>query len=82
MHRPSRRPRISIWIPTTQGFDGDPAAAGLVGTAEQVGDQIEEYRAYTGINNIVCWFNVGGQPPDQVHRSMERFAEKVMPRFQ
>jgi alkanesulfonate monooxygenase SsuD/methylene tetrahydromethanopterin reductase-like flavin-dependent oxidoreductase (luciferase family) len=54
----------------------------ILGTAEQVSDQIEEYRAYTGINNIVCWFNCGGQPRDQVRRSMETFAERVMPRFQ
>ena len=54
----------------------------ILGTAEQVGDQIDEYRAYTGINNIVCWFNCGGQPHEQVHRSMEQFAERVMPRFQ
>jgi alkanesulfonate monooxygenase SsuD/methylene tetrahydromethanopterin reductase-like flavin-dependent oxidoreductase (luciferase family) len=54
----------------------------ILGTAEQVGDQIEEYRAYTSINNIICWFNCGGQPHAQVRRAMESFAEKVMPRFQ
>ena len=53
----------------------------MLGTPEAVGDQIAEYREYTGINNIVCWFNCGGQPHDQVHRSMELFAAKVMPRF-
>ncbi|HLF70780.1 MAG TPA: LLM class flavin-dependent oxidoreductase [Dehalococcoidia bacterium] len=54
----------------------------ILGTPEAVGDQIEEFRDYTGINNIVCWFNCGGQPSDQVRRSMALFAEKVMPRFQ
>ena len=53
----------------------------ILGTPEAVADQIEEYRQYTGINNIVCWFNCGGQPHDQVRRSMELFADKVMPRF-
>jgi alkanesulfonate monooxygenase SsuD/methylene tetrahydromethanopterin reductase-like flavin-dependent oxidoreductase (luciferase family) len=53
----------------------------MLGTPEHVADQIEEYRAYTGINNIVCWFNCGGQPHDQVRRSMELFAAGVMPRF-
>lgn len=53
----------------------------MLGTPEQVGDQIEAYRAHTGINNIVCWFNCGGQPHEQVRRSMQLFAEKVMPRF-
>ncbi len=53
----------------------------ILGTAEQVADQMEQYRDYTGINNIVCWFNCGGQPHGQVRRSMESFAEKVTPRF-
>ena len=53
----------------------------MLGTPEQVADQIEEYREYTGINGIVCWFNCGGQPHDQVRRSMELFSDKVMPRF-
>ena len=53
----------------------------MLGTPEDVSDQIAEYREYTGINNIICWFNCGGQPHDQVRRSMELFAAKVMPRF-
>jgi alkanesulfonate monooxygenase SsuD/methylene tetrahydromethanopterin reductase-like flavin-dependent oxidoreductase (luciferase family) len=53
----------------------------MLGTPEAVADQIEEYRAYTGIENIVCWFNCGGQPHEQVRRSMQLFAGKVMPRF-
>jgi hypothetical protein len=47
-----------------------------------VAEQIAEYRAYTGVNNIICWFNCGGQPHHQVHRSMELFAARVMPHFQ
>ena len=54
----------------------------ILGTHDEVSQQIEEYRAYTGVNNIVCWFNCGGQPRDQVRRSMETFAAHVMPRFQ
>jgi alkanesulfonate monooxygenase SsuD/methylene tetrahydromethanopterin reductase-like flavin-dependent oxidoreductase (luciferase family) len=53
----------------------------MLGTPEAVADQIAEYRDYTGINNIVCWFNCGGQPHDQVRRSMKLFAARVMPRF-
>ena len=53
----------------------------MLGTPEAVADQIEEYREYTGIQNIVCWFNCGGQPHEQVRRSMQLFAEKVMPRL-
>jgi alkanesulfonate monooxygenase SsuD/methylene tetrahydromethanopterin reductase-like flavin-dependent oxidoreductase (luciferase family) len=53
----------------------------MLGTPESVSDQIAEYREYTGIDNIICWFNCGGQPHEQVRRSMELFAGKVMPRF-
>jgi alkanesulfonate monooxygenase SsuD/methylene tetrahydromethanopterin reductase-like flavin-dependent oxidoreductase (luciferase family) len=53
----------------------------MLGTPEAVADQIGEYREYTGISNIICWFNCGGQPHDQVQRSMKLFAAKVMPRF-
>lgn len=53
----------------------------ILGTADQVADQIAEYSAYTGIRNIVTWFNCGGQPHQQVQASMRAFAEKVMPRF-
>jgi alkanesulfonate monooxygenase SsuD/methylene tetrahydromethanopterin reductase-like flavin-dependent oxidoreductase (luciferase family) len=54
----------------------------MLGTPDEVAAQIDEYRTYTGVNNIVCWFNCGGQPHDQVRRSMELFASKVMPRLQ
>ena len=53
----------------------------ILGPPEAVADQIAEYTEYTGINNVVCWFNCGGQPHEQVRRSMQLFAEKVMPRF-
>ena len=54
----------------------------MLGTPDQVADQIAEYREYTGVNNIICWFNCGGQPHQQVRRAMELFAAKVMPRLQ
>jgi alkanesulfonate monooxygenase SsuD/methylene tetrahydromethanopterin reductase-like flavin-dependent oxidoreductase (luciferase family) len=53
----------------------------MLGTPEAVADQIGEYSEYTGVKNIICWFNCGGQPREQVRRSMELFAAKVMPRF-
>lgn len=53
----------------------------ILGSPEKVVDTIGEFREYTGVNNIVCWFNCGGQPREQVRRSMEMFAEKVMPHF-
>jgi alkanesulfonate monooxygenase SsuD/methylene tetrahydromethanopterin reductase-like flavin-dependent oxidoreductase (luciferase family) len=53
----------------------------ILGTPEEVAGQIAEYREYTGIDNIICWFNCGGQPHEQVRRSMELFSGKVMPRL-
>jgi alkanesulfonate monooxygenase SsuD/methylene tetrahydromethanopterin reductase-like flavin-dependent oxidoreductase (luciferase family) len=54
----------------------------ILGAPDQVAEQIADYRAYTGVNNIICWFNCGGQPHQQVRRAMELFAAKVMPQFQ
>ena len=54
----------------------------MLGSPAQVIRTIAEFRAHTGVNNIVCWFNCGGPPAAQVRRSMEMFAEEVMPRFQ
>jgi alkanesulfonate monooxygenase SsuD/methylene tetrahydromethanopterin reductase-like flavin-dependent oxidoreductase (luciferase family) len=53
----------------------------ILGTPAEVTEQIEEYRAYTGIENIICWFNCGGQPHEQVRRSMQLFSAKVMPKL-
>ena len=53
----------------------------ILGTPEEVTERIAEYREYTGINNLICWFNCGGQPRNQVRSSMELFSAKVMPIF-
>ena len=54
----------------------------MLGSPEKVIETIDAFRAHTGVNRIVCWFNCGGPPREQVRRSMEMFAEKVMPHFQ
>ena len=53
----------------------------ILGAAGEVAERIAAWREYTGINNLICWFNCGGQPRDQVRRSMERFSADVMPRL-
>jgi alkanesulfonate monooxygenase SsuD/methylene tetrahydromethanopterin reductase-like flavin-dependent oxidoreductase (luciferase family) len=71
------------------GFGGDPQPYSfyldhpsvILGTPEEVGERIEAYRKHTGINNLICWFNCGAQPRDQVRTSMELFSREVMPRF-
>jgi alkanesulfonate monooxygenase SsuD/methylene tetrahydromethanopterin reductase-like flavin-dependent oxidoreductase (luciferase family) len=50
----------------------------LVGSAEKVGDGLLRYRDHTGMQNVVCFFNIGGQPHLQVINALEQFAEEVM----
>ena len=51
----------------------------MIGTSEQVAEDMAAYTEYTGIQNFVCWFNVGGQPQAQVINTMSRFADEVIP---
>jgi alkanesulfonate monooxygenase SsuD/methylene tetrahydromethanopterin reductase-like flavin-dependent oxidoreductase (luciferase family) len=51
----------------------------LLGTPEDVADDIGAYSAATGMKNFLCWFNVGGQPQAQVLTAMHRFAEETVP---
>lgn len=53
----------------------------IVGSPEKVMKDIEHFRDETGLNNLVCWFNIGGQPQEQVLNSMRLFAKEVMPHF-
>ncbi len=54
----------------------------LVGSPEKVIEDIKRYREETGLNNILLWMNIGGQPQDKVQKSMSLFAEKVMTYFE
>lgn len=51
----------------------------IVGSPEKVTELLLKYREETGLNNVICWMNIGGQPHDNVIKSMRLFAEKVMP---
>jgi alkanesulfonate monooxygenase SsuD/methylene tetrahydromethanopterin reductase-like flavin-dependent oxidoreductase (luciferase family) len=53
----------------------------MLGSPDALVETIGEFRAYTGVNNIMCWFNCGGPPREQVRRSMETFAARVMPQL-
>lgn len=54
----------------------------LVGSPEKVIQDIKNYREETGLNNIILWMNIGGQPQANVLKSMHLFAEKVKPVFE
>ncbi len=54
----------------------------VLGSPEKVTEELAEYCALTGINNIICWFNLGGQPHAQVLSALEMFSGDVMPGLQ
>jgi hypothetical protein len=51
----------------------------VLGAPGKVLDELREYAVTTGINNIICWFNLGGQPHGQTLNSMQLFGQEVMP---
>ncbi|MQA91611.1 MAG: LLM class flavin-dependent oxidoreductase [Gemmatimonas sp.] len=53
----------------------------MLGSPGDVIATLRDFRNYTGISNVLAWFNCGGQPHDQVHQSMELFSARVMPEF-
>lgn len=53
----------------------------ILGTPGEVEERIAAWRDHTGINNLICWFNCGGQQRDQVRSSMELFSAEVMPQL-
>lgn len=53
----------------------------IVGSPEKVIQGIRKFREETGLNNIICWMNIGGQLQHNVLKSMRLFSEKVMPHF-
>jgi len=51
----------------------------MVGSVDEVGEKLAAYREATGVQNLISWFNVGGQPHQQVLDSLQLFGESVMP---
>jgi natural product biosynthesis luciferase-like monooxygenase protein len=52
----------------------------FIGSPETVRRKVAELRD-AGVGEMICWCNFGGLPPEKVRRSMELFAEEVMPAF-
>ncbi len=51
-------------------------------TPEVCVEQLQQLQAEFGVGRMICWFNAGGLVPhENVMRSMELFADKVMPHF-
>ena len=53
----------------------------LLGSSDDVAQQLADYKKVTGIGGLVGWFDAGSQPQDQVLRSMTKFAEEVRPQL-
>jgi alkanesulfonate monooxygenase SsuD/methylene tetrahydromethanopterin reductase-like flavin-dependent oxidoreductase (luciferase family) len=53
----------------------------VIGSPEKILDELHDYSLTTGINNIICWFNLGGQPHTQVMNALELFCAEVMPKL-
>ena len=60
---------------------GQPMAKLLVGSPDTITREIEAALDIVPINEIMCLIPQGIHGPDQINRSIELFAEKVMPRF-
>ena len=63
-------------LPPSEDID----EAYIMGTPEQVADQVAELRDL-GVRNLMLKLNVGEMPTDDVRASMTLFHEKVMPLF-
>jgi alkanesulfonate monooxygenase SsuD/methylene tetrahydromethanopterin reductase-like flavin-dependent oxidoreductase (luciferase family) len=53
----------------------------LLGSPEKLIEDLQDYRKYTGMSGVVGWFDAGGQPQEQVLRSMRLFAHHVVPQI-
>src|SRR3546814_19753555 len=51
----------------------------LVGSSEKVGDSLARYHEHTGMKNVICFFNIGGQPHQQVLNALSQFGEEIIP---
>jgi alkanesulfonate monooxygenase SsuD/methylene tetrahydromethanopterin reductase-like flavin-dependent oxidoreductase (luciferase family) len=52
----------------------------LIGSPATVRRKVEQLREI-GVGELLCWMNFGGLPPEKVRRSMQLFADEVMPAF-
>jgi len=51
----------------------------LIGSTEKVGEALSRYREYTGMQNVIGFFNIGGQPHLQVLNALELFGAEIIP---
>jgi alkanesulfonate monooxygenase SsuD/methylene tetrahydromethanopterin reductase-like flavin-dependent oxidoreductase (luciferase family) len=52
-----------------------------VGSTEKVGDSLVRYREHTGMQNIICFMNIGNQPHQQVMNAIALFGSEIIPQL-
>lgn len=63
-------------------FDEITRSMAIFGRPEECVDRIRELQQRLQMQELICWFNPGGQVPhEKVRRAMERFAREVMPKI-
>jgi len=64
-------------------YDDIYGELGAIGTPAQVIERLGWFRELYNPQEFMCWFNIGGMlTNEEVGRSMQLFAEEVMPHFQ
>ena len=77
----SNRAKVGLGLTELSFQDYLDKGAIILGSSDDVAQQLEDYKKVTGIGGLVGWFDAGSQPQDQVLRSMTKFAEEVRPQL-
>ncbi|MGH3353765.1 MAG: LLM class flavin-dependent oxidoreductase [Nocardioides sp.] len=77
----SNRAKVGLGLNELSFQDYVDKGAILLGSSDDVAQQLEDYQKVTGIGGLVGWFDAGSQPQEQVLRSMTKFAEEVRPQL-
>ena len=79
--RPTRRKLGRPDVHKTTPYDEDSAQRLIAGSPETALEKLDEMLRLTGANYLLCIFSFGDIAPDHAIRSLELFAEEVMPRL-
>ena len=77
----SNRAKVGLGLTELSFQDYVDKGAILLGSSDDVAQQLEDYKKATGIGGLVGWFDAGSQPQEQVIRSMTKFAQEVRPQL-
>lgn len=77
----SNRAKVGLGLTELSFQDYLDKGAIILGSSDDVAQQLEDYKKATGIGGLVGWFDAGSQPQDQVLSSMTKFAQEVRPQL-